>query len=88
MELDQHKRPGFRIKDYFISFPEGEFVHENDDGTMSLDIDIFRIDGNNNLVAMDEASKDAEIEALRPEIEAWVNTALEEAIKRAEEEHK
>lgn len=84
MELDQHKRPGIRIKDFFVTFADGDFVLENEDGTLSLAVDIFRIDGNNNLHEVDAKIKDAELESIRPEIEAWVNAALEAAIQDAE----
>ena len=85
MELDQYKRPGIRIKDFFVTFPDEEFVTENEDGTLSLAIDIYRIDVNNNLHEVDPTIKDTEIESIRPDIEAWVNAALEAAIKQAEE---
>ena len=84
MELDQHKRPGFRIRDYFISFPSGEFITENEDGTLGLMVDIFKMDVNNNLHPI---TKEDNIDELQPEIEAWVNTALEHAIEQAEREH-
>jgi hypothetical protein len=88
MELDQHKRPGFRIKDYFISIPIHEdFLFENDDGTMKMSIDIFKIDGNNNMIAVDQEKMDQEeFSDLQIHIEAWINEALTRAIEEAEKE--
>lgn len=89
MELEQHKRPGFRIKDYFVSIPVNEnFITENEDGTMNIAVDIFKIDGNNKMTATDQSNMSKEeLDELQIQIEAWVNTALEEAIERAEKEH-
>ena len=89
MELDQHKRPGFRIKDYFVSIPVHEnFLSENEDGTMNIAVDIFKIDGNNNMIATDQSSMlKEELDELQIQIEAWINKALEEAIEQAEKEH-
>ena len=86
--LDQFKRPGFRIRDYFVSFPDGEFISENEDGTMNLAVDIFKMDVNNNLHPLDPKTKDSEIADLQVDIEAWVNTALENAIQMYEKENK
>lgn len=89
MELEQHKRPGFRIKDYFVSIPVNEdFVTENEDGTLSIAVDIFKIDVNNNMIATDKSNmSQEEFDELQVRIEAWINTALEEAIERTEKEH-
>ena len=89
MELDQHKRPGFRIKDYFVSIPVHEnFLSENEDGTMNIAVDIFKIDGNNNMTATDQSNMSKEeLDELQIQIEAWINKALEEAIEQAEKEH-
>ena len=84
MEIDQYKRSGFKIRDYFISFPDGEFITENEDGTLNLAVDIYKIDVNNNLHPV---NTDEVIDEIQPEIEAWVNTALEHAIEQAEKEH-
>lgn len=89
MELDQHKRPGFRIRDYFVSIPVNEnFLTENEDGTMSISVDIFKIDGNNNMIATDKSNMNSEeLDELQIEIEAWINETLTRAIEAAEKEH-
>lgn len=90
MEIDQIKRPGFRIKDYFVSIPVNEnFVSEHEDGSLGISVDIFKIDGNNNMVATDkDKMSQEEFDELQKHIEAWVNNALEEAIKDLEKEQK
>jgi hypothetical protein len=42
-------RDGFRIGEYFISFPPGDFVHENENGEMYMDVDIFKIEKDGSL---------------------------------------
>lgn len=64
------------------------FITENEDGTMNIAVDIFKIDGNNKMTATDQSNMSKEeLDELQIQIEAWVNTALEEAIERAEKEH-
>jgi hypothetical protein len=55
---------------------------------MNIAVDIFKIDGNNNMIATDQSSMSKEeLDELQIQIEAWINKALEEAIERAEKEH-
>lgn len=74
-----NKSLGIRIDDYVISFPEGEFIEETEDG-LSVLVDIYRVVGNERTrVAEDEVT-----EELRVKIEAFINTILTEAVEEAE----
>ena len=45
---EQTKREGFRIGNYFISFPTNEaFIHEDANGNLFAAVDIFTIEGDN-----------------------------------------
>ena len=44
------ERPGFRMGEYFITFPDDEFVKEDADGRMYVLTDIYKI-GKNNTTA-------------------------------------
>ena len=37
-------REGFRVGEYFITFPPGDFVHEDDKGDMYIDVDVYKMD--------------------------------------------
>jgi len=46
--IDLNQREGFRIGNYFISFPPNEaFIKEDDEGRLFAAVDIFTIDGDN-----------------------------------------
>jgi len=52
-----------------------------------MSIDIFKIDGNNNMIAVDQEKMDQEeFSDLQIHIEAWINEALTRAIEEAEKE--
>lgn len=84
MEKQLSGRDGFRIDDYFICFPEGDFITEDEEG-MGISVDIYRVTGNNNLEPMEPGSVTEELQA---KIESWINTALTRAIEQAEAEYK
>jgi hypothetical protein len=35
---------GFKVGEYFISFPPGEFVKEDDKGEMYVEVDVYQLD--------------------------------------------
>ena len=84
MEKKQSKRDGFRVDDYFVCFPEGDFITEDDHG-MSIAVDIYSIDDNNDLTPVKQESV---TEELQIKIEAYINKFLEDALKAAEAEYK
>ncbi len=74
-----NKSLGIKIDDYVISFPEGEFIEETEEG-LSVLVDIYRVVGNERTrVAQEEVT-----EELRVKIEAFINTILTEAVEEAE----
>jgi hypothetical protein len=83
--MESNKRDGFRIDDYFICFPEGDFIKEEEDGGLSIAVDIYSVSDNNDIVPVKPGSVPAE---LQTKIEAYLNKFLEDAIERELAEHK
>lgn len=77
--MEQNKQDGFRIGNYFIAFPPGDFIKEEDDGTLSVAVDIYSIDDNNNITPVSPGNIP---EDLQEKIEAQINEFLEEAINK------
>lgn len=73
-------RDGFRIGEYFVSFPPGDFVHEDEDGKMFIDIDVFKIEKDGS---MNKVNKEITPE-LEQAINEEINRMLEAAINEAE----
>jgi hypothetical protein len=81
-EMVEDKRSGFMIDGFLISFPpEGDIIQEHEDGTMSVLVDIHKVEGS--------ASKRIEQSELTPELEvkinAYINKMLEDAIELEKE---
>lgn len=72
-------RDGFRIGEYFISFPPGNFVHEDENGEVYLDVDIFKIDKDGNLHKSNKEVTPELQEAINEEINRMLTAAIEEA---------
>jgi hypothetical protein len=77
-ETVENKRPGFMIDNYLITFPPfGDIVEEHEDGSMSVLIDVYKVDG--------ETKTRAEQSDITPELEkkinAYINKMLEDAIE-------
>jgi hypothetical protein len=80
--MDDKKLEGFRMGDFFISFPPGDFIEENEDGSASLIVDIFRINKHTNeCVRINENEITQE---LQDNINYEVNKMLMEAIQQEE----
>ena len=78
------KLDGFKMGEYFISFPPGDFVKEDDQGTYVM-VDIYKINKDNggyNKVNRDEISKD-----LEEQINEELNRMLLEAMNIWEKEN-
>ena len=44
-KLSKDKRPGFRLGDYFVTFPDDEFIKEDEEsGRLYILADIYKID--------------------------------------------
>jgi len=78
------KLDGFKMGEYFISFPPGDFVKEDDQGTYVI-VDIYKINKDNDgytKVERDEISKD-----LEAQINEELNRMLLEAMNIWKEEN-
>jgi len=82
----ENNRPGFMIDNFLITFPtekSKDFVEENEDGSMTIIVDIYKI----------EAGKQIPVEQseITPELEEkigkFVNDMLTEAIEKLKETH-
>ena len=75
---------GFKVDEYFVAFPPGDFISE-ENGDMSVQVDIFRITKDNKKVPIpvEEITEELEIK-----IAAHINEMLTRAIERAEKEGK
>lgn len=60
---------GFRVGEYFITFPPGDFIKEDREGKLFAELDIYKIDKNN------KASKASQKE-ITPELEQLINDEL------------
>jgi hypothetical protein len=80
-KLFDNNREGFKVGDYFVTFPPGDFVKEDKNG-MYVMVDIYKIE-NNKAVKMNSK--------ISPEIEQYINEELNrillEATKAATEEN-
>jgi hypothetical protein len=68
--MNDTERPGFRMGEYFITFPDDEFVKEDADGRMYVLTDIYKI-GKNNTTA-----KRVSQEEITPELEEMINIEI------------
>lgn len=70
---------GFKINDrYFIEFPPGDFVKENAEGEMYIDVTVYE-NVNNNIVRLKP-------EQVTKEIEEMVNEAVNNILRKAIED--
>jgi hypothetical protein len=76
-------KEGFRVGDYFCTFPPGEFIKEDEDGNMFAMVDIFKIDQEGRATKVNGA--------LTPELEDAIgeelNRLLTQALELAEKEN-
>jgi hypothetical protein len=80
----ENKILGFKIDDYFVSFPEGEIINEEEDGQMSIIVDIYKMDKDNNRVSVPkhEITEDLELK-----IAAHINQILTTALEQEKQQH-
>lgn len=73
---------GFRVGDYFISFPEDEFIKEDPEtGGMYVLVDIYKLDEAGNAFKVEQ-------EEITPDIENMVNTEVSKMLTAAMDEMK
>jgi hypothetical protein len=81
-ESYSNKRPGFKVDDYLVIFPEGEFISEDENG-LAINVDIFKLDGDNRTkISQGELTEDLEIK-----ISAYINEMLTQAIEEEEKKN-
>ena len=81
-ETVEDKRPGFMIDDYLVTFPPfGDIIQEHEDGSLSVLLDIYKVDGETKTRA-DQADLTPELEK---KINAYINKMLEDAIELEKE---
>ena len=68
--MSNTEKPGFRMGEYFITFPDDDFVKEDADGRMYVLTDIYKI-GLNNTTA-----KRVSKEEITPELEQMINDEI------------
>jgi len=68
---------GFKVGEYMICFPPGEFVQEDDKGDMYVLVDIYRIDNGK----AKKVNRDGIPEELEEQINAEINRMLLAAIE-------
>jgi len=81
----ENKRHGFMIDNFLVTFPdEKDFVEENEDGTMAIIVDIYKVEAGKQ-IPVDQSEITPELEE---KIGAFVNNMLTEAIEKAEKSSK
>jgi hypothetical protein len=72
-----NKIEGFRVGEYLIAFPPGDFVQEDENGEMFLLVDIYKID--NVTGESTKINKDG----MPPELEEQINEELNKILLAA-----
>ena len=73
--MNDTERPGFRMGEYFITFPDDEFVKEDADGKMYVLADIYKIGSNNT------NAKRISQEEITPELEEMINVEINRLLR-------
>ena len=77
--MTDNKKTGFRVNNYFVSFPEDEFIKEDPEtGNMYVLVDIYRLDEQGNAFKLEQDEVTSDIEALvNTEISKMLNAAID-----------
>jgi hypothetical protein len=65
----KYKKPGFKIGDYFVSFPADEIIKEDENGKLFILADIYKLDNNKIATRLKESE-------ITPEVEALINDEI------------
>lgn len=84
-EHDFNKKPGFRLDDYIVVFPDiDNLIHTHEDGSMSVLVDIYKVSEDNQTRTRVESN------SLPPEVEdkiqAHITNMFESAIAESEKD--
>lgn len=69
-------KDGFRVGDFFVSFPSGEFVHEDKNGEIYVDVEIYKIDRDRIYKTKDQITPEIE-QAIQEELNRLLTEGLE-----------
>lgn len=83
MNTNYGNKTGFRVLDYFVTFPDGDFVKEDSDGHLYVITEIYRISKDNKTTKVSQKEITPEIEEL---INNEINNFLMEALNAFEKE--
>jgi len=77
--MSNNIKEGFRVGNYFCTFPPGDFVTEDKDGNMFVAVDIFKIDSDNKTTKVGANEITPELEE---QIGLQINAMLEAAVEQ------
>lgn len=75
---DSRNRDGLFMDGYFISFPPGDFVHEQEDGSLSVSVDIYKV---NEDYSMDRIPSEEVSADLHLKLEKFISEAINRAAR-------
>jgi len=73
----ENLKEGFRVGEYFVSFPPGDFIHEDENGKLFANVDVYKIH-------KDKAQKING--AITPEVEQAISDELNRILTMAVDE--
>jgi hypothetical protein len=69
---------GFKVGEYFVTFPPGDFIKEDSEGKMYAVVDIYKIEKNNKATKIKQESLSKELEEqINDELNKFLLAALE-----------
>jgi hypothetical protein len=81
--IDKNKKPGFRIQNYFVTFPEDEFIKEDEEsGRLYILVDIYKIENNKT------SAFKLQSEEITPEIEKMISDEVNRLLMEGMEDDK
>ena len=76
---------GFRVGNYFCSFPDGEFIKEDKDGNLFVLVDIYTVDKDNRVTRVPQSNVSEEA---AEQINAEINRMLLDALDNVKNSEK
>lgn len=75
---DINKLDGFRVGNYFVSFPPGDFIKEDDNGNMYAEVEIYNMHKNGQAEKLSKDKIDPEVDRI---ISDELNKLIQEALQ-------
>lgn len=84
-QLDFNKKPGFRLDEYMVVFPDIEnLIQQNEDGSMSVLVDIYKVsEDNQSTERIPQGNLPPEVEE---KIQQHITNMFENAIAESEKD--